>query len=287
MKTVAVLGGGVAGLSAAHELAERGFRVTVYEQRDAPGGKARSMPVPGSGTGGRADLPGEHGFRFFPGFYRHLPDTMARIPLGDRSVVAHLVGATRILFAQVGGPNEIIAPAHFPESAEDFTVLARFLRDAASQVGVPPHEYALLVERLLTLLTSCDERREQQWELQSWWDYTGAERRSAAFQRFLADGLTRTLVAARGREMSARTGGLVLIQLLQDLTRAGGRADRVLDAPTSEVWIDPWAAHLQSLGVELRLGEPVEALLLAGGRIDGVTVGGRTVRADHYLAALP
>ncbi len=43
------------------------------------------------------------------------------------------------------------------------------------QVGVPPHEYALLVERLLTLLTSCDERREQQWELQSWWEFTGAE----------------------------------------------------------------------------------------------------------------
>ena len=105
MTTVAVLGGGVAGLSAAHELAERGFAVTVYEQRDAPGGKARSIPVAGSGTGGRADLPGEHGFRFVPGFYRHLPDTMARIPVDDRSVRDHLVGATRILFTQAGGPG--------------------------------------------------------------------------------------------------------------------------------------------------------------------------------------
>ena len=287
MTTVAVLGGGVAGLSAAHELAERGFAVTVYEQRDAPGGKARSIPYAGSGNGGRADLPGEHGFRFFPGFYRHLPDTMGRIPLGGRTVVDHLVGATRILFAQAGGPNEIIAPAHLPESAEDFAVLARFLRDAAARVGVPPQEYAALIERLLTLLTSCDERREQQWDLQSWWDFTGAEKRSPAFQRFLADGLTRTLVAARGREMSARTGGLVLIQLLQDLTRAGGRADRVLDAPTSEVWIDPWVAHLEGLGVELRLGEPVEALHVSGGRVSGATVAGRTVHADHFLAALP
>ena len=135
MTTVAVLGGGVAGLSAAHELVERGFAVTVYEQRDAPGGKARSIPVEGSGTGGRADLPGEHGFRFFPGFYRHLPDTMGRIPSGSpptRTVRDHLVGATRILFAQAGGPNEIIAPAHLPESPDDFAVLARFLRSAAA-----------------------------------------------------------------------------------------------------------------------------------------------------------
>src|ERR671925_1529660 len=83
--SVAVLGGGVGGLSAAHELAERGFDVTVYEARDAFGGKARSMPVPGSGTGGRADLPGEHGFRFFPGFYKNVTDTMARIPFPGNS----------------------------------------------------------------------------------------------------------------------------------------------------------------------------------------------------------
>src|SRR5687768_8159883 len=62
---VAVLGGGMAGLAAAHELAERGFDVTVYE-RKALGGKARSIPVAGTGKGGRRDLPGEHGFRFFP-----------------------------------------------------------------------------------------------------------------------------------------------------------------------------------------------------------------------------
>src|SRR3954469_4650092 len=290
MTTVAVLGGGVAGLSAAHELAERGFAVTVYEQRDAPGGKARSIPYDGSGTGGRTDLPGEHGFRFFPGFYRHLPDPMGRIVTGShppRTVRDHLVAATRILFAQADGANEIIAPAHLPQSAEDFAVLLRFLRQAATSVGVPAHEYAILVERLLTLLTSCDERRLGQWELQSWWEFTGAEHRSEAFQRFLADGLTRTLVAARGREMSARTGGVVIVQILQDLARVGGRADRVLDAPTSEVWIDPWVAYLRGHGVDVRLGAPVEALHLAGGRLAGATVAGERIRADHYVAALP
>jgi uncharacterized protein with NAD-binding domain and iron-sulfur cluster len=199
----------------------------------------------------------------------------------------HLVGATRILFAQANGANEIVAPAHAPESPDDFAVLARFLLAAAKTVGVPVPEYAVLVERLLTMLTSCEERRLEQWELQSWWEYTGAEHRSEAFQRFLADGLTRTLVAARGREMSARTGGLVLVQLLQDLSRAGGRADRVLDAPTSEVWIDPWIAHLRGRGVTIELGAPVEGITLAGRRVSGATVAGETVVADHYVAALP
>ena len=125
------------------------------------------------------------------------------------------------------------------------------------------------------------------WERQSWWDFVGAERRSVAFQRFLADGLTRTLVAARAREISARTGGLILAQLLFDVTRAGGRADRVLDAPTNEAWIDPWVEHLRGLGVDLRLDCPVQGLVVAGDRIAGVTTPTGVVTADFYVAALP
>src|SRR5215208_4561345 len=126
MTTVAVLGGGVAGLSAAHELAERGFGVTVYEQRDAPGGKARSIPHEGSGTGGRADLPGEHGFRFFPAFYRHVPDTMRRIPVAGGTVADRLVGAEQVLIAQAGGRAELVAPAHAPETLGELELLSRF-----------------------------------------------------------------------------------------------------------------------------------------------------------------
>src|SRR5215212_11458135 len=279
---VAVLGGGVAGLTAAHELAERGFAVTVYEARDRLGGKARSLPVPGSGIDGRRELPAEHGFRFFPGFYRHVPDTMRRI-----GVDGHLVGADRVLLAQAEGRNELLTPAHLPESLEDFALVTRFVLEAATSLGIPPHETAFFLERLLTLLTSCDERRLGQWELQSWWSFVDADDRSPAFRKFLADGLTRTLVAARAREMSARTGGSILLQLLFDLTRAGGRADRVLDGPTSDVWIDPWADHLEGLGVEFRRGAPVEGIQMAGGRITGVTVGGETVTADRYVAAVP
>jgi uncharacterized protein with NAD-binding domain and iron-sulfur cluster len=282
MTRVAVLGGGVAGLTAAHELAERGFEVAVYEARDLLGGKARSLPVPGSGAGGRRDLPAEHGFRFFPGFYKHVPDTMRRI-----GVDGHLVGADRILLAQAGGKNELITAAHLPESLEDFAVVARFLLEAATSLGVPPQDTAWFLDRLLTLLTSCDERRLGQWELQSWWRYVDADNRSKAFQKFLAEGLTRTLVAARAREMSARTGGSILLQLIFDLTRAGGRADRVLDGPTSDVWIDPWATHLEGLGVEFHREARVEGIQMSGGRVASVTAGGQTVTADHYVAAVP
>lgn len=63
-KTVAILGGGIGGLTAAIELSDRGYDVSVYERGTLFGGKARSIPFEGSGKDGRDDLPGEHGFRF-------------------------------------------------------------------------------------------------------------------------------------------------------------------------------------------------------------------------------
>ena len=95
-KKVVILGGGVAGMSAAHELVERGFEVEVFERKAIPGGKARSIaatesslgrsPFAAKSSGARPprgkSLPGEHGFRFFPGFYRHVVDTMAGFPTG-------------------------------------------------------------------------------------------------------------------------------------------------------------------------------------------------------------
>src|SRR6476469_9005108 len=105
-KRVLVLGGGVAGMTAAQELAERGFAVEVHEYKGVPGGKARTIYVPGTGMGGRPDLPGEHGFRFFPSFYKHVTDTMKRIPFEDQpgGVYDNLVQANEYLLAE--GPKK-------------------------------------------------------------------------------------------------------------------------------------------------------------------------------------
>ncbi len=70
LPSVAILGGGIGGLTAAQELAQRGFSVTVYEALSQLGGKARSFGATGTGKDGREDLPAEHGFRVFAGEYR-------------------------------------------------------------------------------------------------------------------------------------------------------------------------------------------------------------------------
>src|SRR4051794_37318524 len=286
-------------MTAAHELAARGFDVVVYELRALPGGKARSMDaIPG--TGGRRALPREHGFRFFPGFYKHVPDSMSRIPYRDQAqgVFDNLVMSTQIEIARADARNELVAPAHFPDSPADWEAITRFALTFATGLGISAPEQVHFVRLLSDLMSACEERRFGEYERQSWWEFTDAEHCSAGFQQFLADGLTRSLVAARAREMSARTGGYILLQLLQDLAKPGGRADRVLNGPTSDVWIDPWLLELRRLGVEYRLGSRVEAIESQGARVTGVRIqpvdaalnpSGAPFddRAQYYVAAVP
>ncbi|WP_030245527.1 MULTISPECIES: hydroxysqualene dehydroxylase [unclassified Streptomyces] len=298
-QAVAVLGGGVAGLTAAHELAERGFAVTVYERR-ALGGKARSMDVPDSAKGGRKPLPAEHGFRFIPGIYHNLPDTMRRIPFPGNAggVRDNLIAPKEMMFARNNGREDLRIP--IPGEKEPAELTLDDIRRALTGLletgfNLPLHEIAYFVNRAVVFLTSCDERRNSTWEATPWWTFVRAGQMSKEYQRILAVGVTRNIVATKAEEASTRTvGTLGEAFVLNALGRgADGPPDRILNAPTNEAWIDPWVAHLTTLGVEFRIGWTVHEVRLGGdGRVseaviedaDGVR---RSVTADHYVSAMP
>jgi uncharacterized protein with NAD-binding domain and iron-sulfur cluster len=294
-KEAVVLGGGMAGLTAAHELVERGFSVTVFEP-SAWGGKARSIPFGGTGTGGRADLPGEHGFRFFPGFYHHVPDTMRRIPFGSGTVGDNLVAATGGKFLRGGDHADAFVFGIGPDPVQILTVdgLRRFLLDNLGGHAVPPHELVYFVERLLVFLTSCDERRLGQWEKVSWWDFVGAGKRSEPYQKILAAGLTRNLVAAKETIASTRTIGNMGEAFVYNIMGRGndGALDRVLDLPTNEAWIDPWMTYLRGRGVRFVSGQRLVRYETSAGRVTGAVLAdanGTTsrVEADWFVSAMP
>lgn len=388
-KRVAVFGAGVAGLTAAHELVERGFDVSVFDAQEVPGGKAISFLQNG--------LEGEHGFRFFPGFYRNVTDSMGRIPCGaDDSAMAPeaseagrpqsgeatvgdaLTDLKSAWFAaRLGQPQRLTRRGAFvhgmsrslsiagalvmavaaialysrptigtawvlgaavlvwlvadsihlgiesaaqrgPRSmslelptaitrarrAQDTVWKAwRFLRWPASiavlamavtaavdgrpwrfviGLGVlafllfrPGVFYAavwtwttvrsipksVLPGRLETIyalmatmqvVMGAKQRRFLVYENQSWWVHMKAWKFSPEYRLAFATGLTRSFVATRAEEMSARTGALILAQLMYDncpfFTRDQS-ADRVLNGPTQEAWIDRWVDHLRDQGV--------------------------------------
>jgi uncharacterized protein with NAD-binding domain and iron-sulfur cluster len=296
-KRVAVLGGGMAGLAAAHELVERGFKVDVYERKSL-GGKARSLGVKGTARGKRKPLPGEHGFRFFPGFYHHVPDTMRRIPFKDNQngVWDNLTDATETKSPRTEGRADgtVFGIAPDPNEARTPEGMQRLLTDALSGHGVPPHELAFFVERVMVFLTSSDERRFGQWEHVSWWDFIKAEGKSEEYQKVIARGLTRAVVAAKERKASTRTIGNMAEAFIYNFQERGndGAPDRVLNAPTNEAWVDPWVKLLRGRGVRFHVGHTVEALDMSRGRVAYARTRDRRgrrhwIEADWFVSAMP
>ena len=131
--------------------------------------------VPGSGDGRPcAPLPAEHGFRFIPGIYHNLPDTMRRIPFPGnangvrdnlvaphRDVCSPAPAAVRTCASRCPGRGTQ-APA--PTSPSTRSADAAHCRCWTLGTGIPAHEAAYFVDRVLVFLTSCDERRDEAWE---------------------------------------------------------------------------------------------------------------------------
>jgi 15-cis-phytoene desaturase len=250
-KRVIVLGAGVGGLTAAHELAERGYNVTIHERMNAFGGKARSIPKPNSGIQQRQDLPGEHGFRFFPGFYRHVIDTMERIPFHDGGNVAeNLVAATQSMLARFDQPP-LVGLVGFPRSwAELKTLFHQFTESNGVSLSGNLH----FLRCLLVMATSCVQRVDKEYDWIPYWTFIGAQSRSSAYQELLGEGLTRSLVAMQAQLSSTRTIATVFCQMIYPMLDPFRHDDRLLNAPTDIVWIFPWVSYLMTLGVQYRLG---------------------------------
>src|SRR5271169_5830099 len=215
---------------------------------------------------------------------------MRRIPSFDgRKVADHLVSTTRVGITQYGMPTFRI-PARFPKNPSD---AGAFLRDVLLLLGpvvdVSPEEFAFFGARFWQLLTSCKQRRLAEYERTSWWEFVGADQRSASYQKFLAAGFTRSLVAAKARKASARTVGDMFEQMMFTfLNPTEGATDRLLDGPTNFVWIDPWLSYLESKGVRYLRNMKIEQIFCDKVRITGVGIRHgkrRTVfYGDHYVA---
>ena len=155
----AVFGAGIGGLTVAQELAERGFKVHVFEKqsRTLAGGLASSqwhvgdrIPAmlgamyPDIDLDAEFALPAEHGFRFFPSFYVHVVETMRRIPIWDRQ---QLDVASLISFPSAKPDDRLVCDIREALTTADNAVRAA----AAAAAAADPNTILNVVSRILAL----------------------------------------------------------------------------------------------------------------------------------------
>ena len=233
------------------------------------------------------DLPGEHGFRFFPGFYWHVIDTMQRIPCSGGNCRRPPDGRD----PNVDGTGR---PAQRTDRAcSDAVVGQRPRRARAVHVGLRHYSCAFrspssphCSSDCSTLLLSCDERRYEQWEKLSWWEFTGADKQVATVPEVSGRRYDPNTRCGTGRaDVRAYRRADRLTQIMLDMVKVTGPStacwtahQRGLDRPVDR------ASDCARGDVRNRLStSPKSTAMDAGSPVWRSTTVSSTVTADHYV----
>ncbi|MFD6198678.1 FAD-dependent oxidoreductase [Mycobacteriaceae bacterium NPDC060252] len=299
---MAVFGGGPAGLTVAHELAERGFTVDVYERNDALGGKCRGFARPDTGIDGRPDLPYNAGGHFFFGFYQNIGQTLRRIPIGNgRTVLDNLTtGRSKRMRVRLFSSGDDLAVDIGARSGLREVLTGAFLTNmksvtrVISQLGL--RDVATLASKIAVLCTAGEERRFGELEHRTLREVFRADSFTTSGGRRFVEEIASNLTIANGQDENARVVARVFEGAVASVLGRNGYGLKGLLAhlnnPENEAWIDPWARHLEQFGVRFHLQQTLKSLTYANGRIIGATVqdaGNReySIDADCYVLATP
>ncbi len=196
------------------------------------------------------------------------------------------------MMASFGKP-ELLTLVNFPTSLADLELMLDTLIEASKVTGLEPGDSKFFASKLWELATCSDIRRQVEYESISWWDYMDADNHSKAYQDYFVSGLTRTLVAAKANEVSTKTGGNILLQLIFLMMNPKAHADRVLNKPTNDAWLYPWRDYLYEKGVIYHHNAVAKSIELKEGLIKSATItfgdekDDLIVEADYFISCLP
>jgi uncharacterized protein with NAD-binding domain and iron-sulfur cluster len=217
---------------------------------------------------------------------------MKEIPFRGNAngVLGNLTETSQIKLARFD-KESFTMPARFPRSLDELKKYLNESLDGNLGLGLTEKDKSDFALKVWQLLTSCWDRRRNEYERIGWWEFLDSDQHSLAYQTIFSKGLTRTLVAARAETASTKTGGNIFLQLMFDISNPGVSSDRILNAPTNDAWIDPWLTHLKEKGVQFYLNTPTVYINCKEQKVASVTVlkdGTNTeITADYFLFAVP
>ncbi len=268
-RSVAVLGGGLAGLSASRTLMDRGHHVTLVEKRRFLGGRAFSFYDEQAGS--EVDN-GQHLFMGCCDFYLDF------LRWAGTREQAYLQPSLRVDVVRDGTSGTItstpgLGPLH---------VLPSFLR----YPHLSAREKLLAAYALLRMKYTDRARHRERLDAESAYDWLKRHHQS---ERAIANLWNLIIVPTLNddaREVSAEMALMVfqagLLRTPADAALGWSRVGLTALAGT------PAHARLSSGGHDVLVGETVRSLRIDRGRVGGVELaGGRIIEADAYVSALP
>lgn len=266
---VIILGGGIAGLTAAHILIHKGFDVTIFERNDIVGGLARSS----AGN----DCPSEYSWRVFSGsqktgggYYNNLINLLQQIPDGDKSVFNNLVP---ILRGKSTGCDKDMP------LGLDFSTIS--WKDRLTLINI-----------LLQGFTSCNERNVEELSCINWSEYLATHNIDEQTYKMVVRCLGPFLGFDNDKASIYDVNNAAEILFNTNYNPFYPHGDAyVTNAPTNIAWFDPWVKYLRKMGVRIHTLATVTDINMIDNEIESVNViinrERKTYYADYFISALP
>ena len=268
-KKVAVLGGGLAGLSAARCLLERGFRVQLVEKRPFLGGRAFSF------RDGQSGAEVDNGQHVFLGCCVHYIDFLKAVGALDK---AHLQKRLKVEVILDGIRGTLASSPYLGR----LHLLPSFL--------LYPHlglkDKLLVVYGLLRVKLADRSKNASSLDDESFYHWL---RRHRQTDRAIAN-LWNVIILPTLNDDSRDVSADMALMVFQEALLKGPANAAIGYARVGLTSLNGDSAHwfIEKNGGELVLGKTVRAIKTEDGRVCGVELSdGSTLRADAYVIAVP
>jgi uncharacterized protein with NAD-binding domain and iron-sulfur cluster len=277
-KNVAIFGAGIAGLSAAHEFSQRGYKVTVYEANDTAGGFFRSTRRE------EDNLPSEYSWHGFGPWYHNTFDLLQQIPFDENSSLYERVLSRPMDYAVV--PNKLAADLVMSDLFDKPKAFRMSLLDKISlswgvlkvwSVNSRSKQHYARANASAYWQSRMTPTGHATWKalfgpwIGSDWPYASLHHVGLFFGRNICSGPS--------YKHEADESG----PAWKHESMCGWS---LMKGPSNEWWFDKWVAHLAQGGVTFHWQTALEVLDYDGEKITGARVASDTrVQADIYVLA--
>ncbi len=278
MKSIVIFGAGIAGLTAAHELAQLGYDVSVYETLDQPGGFFRSSRLE------KDNMPSEYSWHGMGPWYHNAFDLMRQIPLSEEGSIYDLALSRPVDFgifpdtdkAEFYDEGLRSIPRMFRMNTWEFVkwfyvMLKTWTSNTRSKIDYDKINAAqawkyLLKDTAHTTWRSCfGPWIGSDWSkvsLQTTGDFFRKQMTTKAVHRHKAD--------KNGPAWTQGTGSGWLL----------------FTGPSSEYWFDPWITYLKGKGVKFYWAKTLTKLKFDGTAITSAFCSEERIQGDIYILAI-
>jgi len=278
MKSIVIFGAGIAGLSAAHELVQLGYTVSVYEALDQPGGFFRSSRL------SIDNMPSEYSWHGMGPWYHNTFDLMKKIPFKEKGSLYDSALSRSIAFGIFPDTDKArfydkglkSIPEMFRMNRWEFAKASYLMLKTWTSGNRSKIKYAGL-NAAQTWKSLLKEKAYKTWR-SCFGPWIGSDWSKSSLHT-AGDFFRKQLTTKPAHQHKADQYGPAW-------TQGAGDGWLLLKGPSSEYWFDPWVKYLTEKGVKFFWEKALTELEFDGADIISAFCGQEKIQGDIYILAI-